>query len=166
MCRGYSFIYKYIHIFCFFAPRVNLGHMEVPRLGVESGVQLPAYATATAMPDLSPVCHLHHSSWQCQILNPVSEARDWTCSLMDPHWVCYRWAMMVTPVLPHFKVAEINSQISWNLYYKSLCSKSCVDELHEVHGRKRKRQLDQNYLKRERKVIYSEEKGGTWSLSS
>ena len=27
--------------------------MEVPRLGVESELQLPAYATATAMPDLS-----------------------------------------------------------------------------------------------------------------
>ena len=37
-------------------------HMEVPRLGVESELQLPAYATATAMPDLSYICDLHHSS--------------------------------------------------------------------------------------------------------
>ena len=29
--------------------------MEVPRLGVESELQLPAYATATATPDLSPI---------------------------------------------------------------------------------------------------------------
>ena len=28
-------------------------HMEVPRLGVESELHLPAYATATATPDLS-----------------------------------------------------------------------------------------------------------------
>ena len=27
------------------------GHMEVPRLGVKSYLQLPAYDTATAMPD-------------------------------------------------------------------------------------------------------------------
>ena len=37
---------------------------------------LPAYTTATAMTDLSHVCNLHHTSWQCQILNPLSKARD------------------------------------------------------------------------------------------
>ena len=58
-------------------------HTEVPRLGVESELQLLAYATATAMWDLSTICNLHHSSWQCQILNPLSEARDQTCILMD-----------------------------------------------------------------------------------
>ena len=30
--------------------------MEVPRPGVELELQLPAYATATAAPDLSPIC--------------------------------------------------------------------------------------------------------------
>ena len=35
--------------------------MEVPRLGVESELQLPAYTTATATPDPSHVCNLHHS---------------------------------------------------------------------------------------------------------
>ena len=30
--------------------------MEVPRLGVESELQLPACTTATATPDPSPVC--------------------------------------------------------------------------------------------------------------
>ena len=29
--------------------------------------------TALAMSDLSLVCDLHHSSWQCRILNPLSE---------------------------------------------------------------------------------------------
>ena len=43
-------------------------HMEVPRLGVESELQLPTYTTAIAMPDLSRICDLHHSSWQRQIL--------------------------------------------------------------------------------------------------
>ena len=38
-------------------------HMEIPQLGVESELQLPAYATAIARPDPSPVCDLHHSSW-------------------------------------------------------------------------------------------------------
>ena len=42
--------------------------MEVPRLGVESELQLLAYTTATAMLDLSCVCDLHHSSQQCRVL--------------------------------------------------------------------------------------------------
>ena len=50
--------------------------MEVPRLGVESELQLLAYATAIAMSDLSHVCDLHHSSWQRWTLNPLNEARD------------------------------------------------------------------------------------------
>lgn len=46
------------------------------------GVLGVAYTTATAMPDLSHVCNLHYSSWQCQILNPLSEAKDQTCILV------------------------------------------------------------------------------------
>jgi len=36
-----------------------------------------------AMPDPSHVCDLHHSSRQCRILNPLSEAKDQTQVLMD-----------------------------------------------------------------------------------
>ena len=61
----------------------HLQHMEVPRLAVESKLQLPAYTTATATWDLSRVCNLHHSSWQCWILNPLREARDGSHVLMD-----------------------------------------------------------------------------------
>ena len=43
--------------------------MEVPRLGVELELQLLAYITAAAMRDPT-------SSWQHQILNPLSEAGD------------------------------------------------------------------------------------------
>ena len=81
MCK---FIFFYFFIFIFF---VFLGphpwHVEVPRQGVESELQLPAYATATAMLDLSRVCDLHHKSWQRQILNPLNKARNQTCILMD-----------------------------------------------------------------------------------
>jgi len=61
-------------LFCFLGP--HLWHMEVARIGVKSELELPAYTTATAMPDLSCVCDLHHSSWQCWILNPLSKGRD------------------------------------------------------------------------------------------
>ena len=73
--------YFYLFVYCFLGP--HLWHMVVPRLGVESELQLLANATPTAMPDLSHVHHLHHSSWQHQILNPLSEARNRTHVLMD-----------------------------------------------------------------------------------
>ena len=57
--------------------------MEVPRLGVKLELQLPACSTATAMPDLSHVYNLQHSSRQRRILDPLSEARDRTGVLMD-----------------------------------------------------------------------------------
>ena len=50
--------------------------MDVPRLEGEWKLRLPAYSTATAMPDLSHICELHCSLWQPQILNPLSKPRD------------------------------------------------------------------------------------------
>ena len=40
----------------------DLQPVEVPRLGVELELQLPAYATAIATQDLSCICDLHRSS--------------------------------------------------------------------------------------------------------
>ena len=47
--------------------------MEVPRLGVQLELQLLACDTAIATVDQSH-CNLQHSSQQCQVLNPLSEA--------------------------------------------------------------------------------------------
>ena len=58
-------------------------HTEVPRVGVQSGLQLPAYAMQ--VPSL--LCDLHHSSQQHQVLNPLREARDRTHNLMDTNRV-------------------------------------------------------------------------------
>ena len=49
------------------------------------------------MPDLSCICDLHHSSWQRWILNPLGEARDPTCNLMETSQICFLWATMGTP---------------------------------------------------------------------
>ena len=49
-----------------------------PLLGAELVLQLLAYTTATATADQSHICDLHHSSWQRQIRNPLSKARDQT----------------------------------------------------------------------------------------
>ena len=57
-------------------------HREVPRLGVESELQLLAYSTATATWDLSHIWDLHHSSWQRQILN------HWAGPGIEPAFSC------------------------------------------------------------------------------
>ena len=57
--------------------------MEVPRLGVELELQLPAYTTATATPNLSYICDLHAAWSNERTFNLLSKARDQTSILMD-----------------------------------------------------------------------------------
>ena len=87
----------FFFVFAFLGP--HLRHMEVPRLGVESELQLSAYTTATATWDLNDVCKLHHSLWQRWILNPMSEASDWIPILMDISQAPYLWAITGTSPL-------------------------------------------------------------------
>ena len=85
--------YKYTCLASFFVflSFVFLGlhplHMLFAKLRVESELQLPTYATATAMWDLSQVCYLHHNLRQHRVLDPLSKARDRTRILMDTSWV-------------------------------------------------------------------------------
>ena len=81
----------------FFFLRLHPGQKEVPGLGVKSELQLPAYTIATATRDLSHVCDLHHRSQQCQILNPLSKARDRTHDLMVLSQVHFRCTTTGTP---------------------------------------------------------------------
>ena len=84
--------------------------MEVPRLGVQSELQLPAYTTATVKPHLSCVCDLHHSSRQQPIPNPLSEARDRTRNLMVPSWICFHCSITGTPS----GLSLLNLHIFWS----------------------------------------------------
>ena len=84
-------------VFCFF--RAALVVYGVPRLGVESELELPAYTTASATWDPSHVCNLHHSSWEYWILNPLIEpgikpASSWILVGFVNHW-----AMMGIPCI-------------------------------------------------------------------
>ena len=88
------FIFSFLFFFFVFLG-LHPWHMKLPRLGVESELQLPA--TATETPDPSPICNIHHSPWQHQILYPLSEARDGTCILMDPRQIHFHWARPATP---------------------------------------------------------------------
>ena len=76
----------FFFFFCFLGP--HLLQMEAPRLRVQSELQLPAYTTITATQDPRHTCNPHRSSWQRWILNPLSDAREWTHILMDTIRVC------------------------------------------------------------------------------
>ena len=106
----------FIYLFIFLGPHPQ--HMEVPGLGVESELQLLAYATATAKRDSSHVCHLHHSSWQHQIFNPRSQARDGTRILPDTSLVPYCWATMGTPSIAKTESIYPLSTIIKNIIWK------------------------------------------------
>ena len=71
--------------------------MEVPRAGVKWELEPPAYATATATPDPSRVCDLHHSSAQRWILNSLSKASGRTRILMDTSRIRFHWVTTGTP---------------------------------------------------------------------
>ena len=67
-----SYYVTRIFFFFFFLLGLHPWPMEVPRLVVESELQLQAYSTATATPYLRPLMQLSATP----ILNGLSEARD------------------------------------------------------------------------------------------
>ena len=97
------FIYLFVYLFIYFVfLGLHLWHIEVPRLGVESELQLLAHATATRDP--SHICDLHRSLWQRWIHNPLSKARDGICILMHTSQILFCWATMGTPKLVVFNL--------------------------------------------------------------
>ena len=99
--------------------------MEVPRIRVELAVQLPAYTTATAMPDPRHICNLHHNSWQHQIPDPLSRDTGWVrfhCATQEgPEvhvllpWILFVviWSVrqVLTPAFPqpHLKLPKMKT---------------------------------------------------------
>ena len=73
--------------------------MEVLRLG-------NSYPTAIAIPDPSSICDLQCTLWQCQILNPLSEAGDGTHIRMDTSRVLNLLNHTETPGNSFFKNAN------------------------------------------------------------
>ena len=76
-------------MYFFFFLGLHLQPVDVTRLGVELEQQWQAGATTTtiAMQDLSHIRDLYHRLRQCQILNPLTKARDPTLILMDTRQV-------------------------------------------------------------------------------
>ena len=80
--KNWSFI-LFLFCFCCFCCLLepHMRHVDVLRLGVESDLQLLAYATATAKRSLT--------HW--------ARPENWTRVLTDASWVHYRWATMGNP---------------------------------------------------------------------
>ena len=119
--QNFVYLFLFWRFFFFFC-------MEVPRLGVKSELQLSAYATATAMLDLSPIWDLCHRSGQCRILNPPRGVRDWTCILMD---IMFRflahWATTGTPYFSFEGRTEKTFSMSWIRYIRETEEARCLE---------------------------------------
>ena len=93
---GFFWVFFFLFFcFCFFffffrATPVAYGGSQAKDL-------IGATATATVTWDLSRVYDPHHSSWQCQILNPLSEARNRTHNPMVPSWIRFHFTTTGTP---------------------------------------------------------------------
>ena len=59
----------------------------------------------------SCIWELHRRSWQRQIFNPLSKARDQTCVLVDTSWVRFHWAAMGTP-----RITFLLLIVNWTLH--------------------------------------------------
>ena len=94
-----------LFVFCFLGP--HLRHMEVPTRG-------PIGATAAGLHHSHSnagykACDLHHNSWECQILNPLSEARDQTHNFGVP--VVAQW--LTNPTRNHEVLGLIPGLAQW-----------------------------------------------------
>ena len=89
--------FLFVCLFCCLGP--HLWHREVPRLGVESKLQLPAYTTPQqcqirTKPHLGPTPQLTATPDS----QPTEQGQGSNRVLMDTSWVCYRWAATGTPM--------------------------------------------------------------------
>ena len=92
--------------------------MEVPRLGVESELYQPI-----PQPQKCHICSWHHSSWQCQILNPLNGVRDPTHILMGTSQVHFHHATAGTPLVC------CDFGVSWKEVNSSPAPPSCLESL-------------------------------------
>ena len=103
----------------------------------------------------------HHSSWQCQILNSLSEARDRTHILMDTSQTCFHWATMVTS---HDLLKNFN-YLPPKIFWICVCAYLCTTQTEEIWetvpkitwtgGKKRKKEknVSQNIFETQRNLL-------------
>ena len=115
--------------------------MEVPRLRVKLELQPMACTTATAMQDPSCVCDPYHSSWQRQILNPLSRlgmepVSSWILVRFisaEPRWeLLFFILLFLRPYLQHMEVPRlgVNSELYLLAYATASWDPSHISGLH------------------------------------
>ena len=129
------FVFVFVFVFVLVFLGLHPQHVEVPRLGVQLELYPPAYTTAIAMPEPSHIYDLYPSSWQPQILNLLSKARDRTHIFMDTSQVPYCWAMTGTPngKMLFYSICDVSSLIfiTWIwIPISYLKEKEITNELH------------------------------------
>ena len=82
--------------FFFPTPAAHGGSQARGLSGATAGSLHYSHSNAGSKP--CHVCDLHHSSRQCQILNPLREARYRTCNLRVPSWIRFHCSMTGTPM--------------------------------------------------------------------
>ena len=101
-------------------------HIEVPKLGVELELQPLAYTTATVIRDLSH-CVTYTTAQAMPDPNPLSEARDRTCILMDTSQICFCCATVGTPYIQFLKIMTNDSSIILEEQLKSTTIMALMD---------------------------------------
>ena len=93
--RTFIFIYLFIYFYLLFCllratPAAHGGSQARGPIGAAVASLHHSHSNP------SHICNLHHSSWQCQILNPLRKAKDQTRNLMVPRQICFHRAMTRT----------------------------------------------------------------------
>ena len=135
----------------FFSLGLPLWHMEVPRLAVKLELPLLAWATATAMWDPSCVCDLHHSSQQCQILNPMSKARDRTATSWFLVGFVNHWATTGTPVFNFYmRYSVVETNLKCQIFLLNKWFRKFQPAIRESYykGENEKRQIILSWIER------------------
>ena len=97
----FTFLFRLFFVFLPFLEPLPQ-HVEVPRLGVESELQLPAYTMATATEDLSHICDLHCNSQQCWIPYPPAPSGNLLSTLSPLFTISLNFNLLMIPCLKHF----------------------------------------------------------------
>ena len=92
LCKFFFFFF-FFFLFCLKTPMAYGSSQVTGRIGA---IAAGLCHSPTAW-DLSHVGSLQHSSWQHQIPDPLSKARNQTCVLIDTSQICFCWATMGTP---------------------------------------------------------------------
>ena len=110
-----TYIYMYIFCCCFCLFRAVL----MAYGGSQARDWIRAVAAGLHHRHSNAGTKLHHSSWQHQILNPLSKARDGTCVLMDASQIRFLWARMGIPL--YFSYIVSFHVLYQEIGYSSLC---------------------------------------------